>query len=118
MILKGSLRRDGLTTQMTIVFIFASVRLDVHHQRVLVGKCLAAEFALMFHRFEIRIVDLQMTHQSVIVGKRLVAGGTYVLLSAVLNIHMPVKLGVCEKALVADLAVPRILLEVTFVMSS
>lgn len=102
---------------MAVVLVVAGVGLHVHYQRILVGERLAAEFTLMFHGLEVRIVDPQVTHQSVIVGERLVAGGAYVLLGAVLHVHVPMKLRVGEEALVADLAMSRVLFEVTSMMS-
>ena len=90
MILKGSFGRHGFTTKVAIVFILAHVRLDVEHQRVLVHERLAAEFTLVLHRLEVRVVHLQMLHQGVIVRERFVARVANVLLRAVLHVHVTV----------------------------
>ena len=90
MILKGSLGRHGFTAQVAVVLVLAHVGLHVEHQRVLVHERLAAEFALVLHWLEVRIVHLQMLHQSVIVRERFVARVANVLLRAVLHVHVTV----------------------------
>lgn len=52
-----------------------------------------------------------------VVGERLVADSTHMLLGAMLYVHVPVELGIREKTLIADLAVPRVLLEMTPMVS-
>jgi hypothetical protein len=115
-VLKGSLRGDGLAAQVTVVFVLACVRFDVHHERILISERLAAKLTLMLHRLEVRIVNLHVPYQSVIVGERLVADSAHVLLGAVLHVHVPMQFGIREEALVAYVAMPRVLLKVTSMM--
>lgn len=115
-VLQRALGRDGLAAELAVVLVLAGVRLHVHHQRVLVGEHLAAELALVLHRLEVRVVDLQVARQGVVVGELLAAGGAHVLLGTVLHVHVAVQLRVREEALVADLAVPRVPLEVASVV--
>lgn len=116
-ILQRAFGRDGLAAQLTVVFILAGVRFYMHHQGVLVGEHLAAELALVLHRLEVRVVDLEVAHQGMIVGELLVTGGAHVLFGTVFHVHVTVQLGVREEALVADITVPRVLLEVTSMVS-
>lgn len=115
-ILERSLRGHRFPAKMAGVLVLAHVGLHVEHQRVLVDERLPAKLALMLHRFEVRVVKLEMFHEAVIIGERFVAILTHVLLCTVLHVHVTVKLGVGEESLLADLAIPRVLLEMAPLM--
>lgn len=116
MILERSLGGHRFSAKMAGVLVLAHMGLHVEHQRILVYERFPAEFALVLHRFEVRVVKLEMLHEAVIIRERLVAILAHVLLGAVLHVHVTVELGVGEESFLADLAIPRVLFEMAPLM--